>query len=151
MERIRVGIIGGGYWGPNLIRNFMDLANSEVVMVADLKNERLAKIKNNYPQVMVTENYRDFFDQKLDAVVVATPPPSHFPITKDCLEHGLHALVEKPMAVDLKGCDRATAATDRAAPRACSGSACRSPRTADETRPVPRSPRRSRSRPEASS
>ncbi|HEX7557500.1 MAG TPA: Gfo/Idh/MocA family oxidoreductase [Leptolinea sp.] len=99
MERIRVGIIGGGYWGPNLIRNFMDLANSEVVMVADLKKDRLAKIKNNYPQVLVTENYRDFFDQKLDAVVVATPPPSHFPITKDCLEHGLHALVEKPLTL----------------------------------------------------
>lgn len=99
MERIRIGIIGSGYWGPNLIRNFMDLTNSEVVMVADLKKERLSKIKNSYPQVLVTENYRDFFDQKLDAVVVATPPPSHYPITKDCLEHGLHALVEKPLTL----------------------------------------------------
>ena len=99
MERVRVGIIGSGYWGPNLIRNFIDLASSEVVMVADLKKERLTKIKNNYPKVMVTENYRDLFGQNLDAVVVATPPSSHYPITKDCLEHGLHALVEKPLTL----------------------------------------------------
>jgi predicted dehydrogenase len=99
MERVRVGIIGCGYWGPNLIRNFIDLTTSEVVMVADLKKERLAKITNNYPQVLTTENYKDLFNQKLDAVVVATPPISHYSITKECLEHGLHALVEKPLTL----------------------------------------------------
>jgi predicted dehydrogenase len=100
MERVRIGMIGCGYWGPNLIRNFIDLNNSEVVMVVDLKKDRLAKIKNNYPQVQVSENFRDLFDQKLDAVVVATPPSTHHSITKECLEHGLHALVEKPLTLN---------------------------------------------------
>ncbi len=99
MDRLRVGIIGCGYWGPNLIRNFADLPNSEVVMVADLKKDRLAKIKASYPQIMVTENYCDLFEQKLDAVVVATPPVSHYAITKECMQHGLHALVEKPLTL----------------------------------------------------
>lgn len=97
---MRVGIIGCGYWGPNLIRNFVDLPNSEVVIVADLKKDRLAKIKSTYPHILVTENYKDIYDQKLDAVVVATPPSSHFAITKECLQHGLHALVEKPLTLD---------------------------------------------------
>jgi predicted dehydrogenase len=100
MERVRVGIVGCGYWGPNLIRNFIDLNNSEVVMVVDLKKERLAKIKNNYPQVLVSENFRDLFEQKLDAVVIATPPSTHYSITKECLEQGLHALVEKPLTLN---------------------------------------------------
>jgi predicted dehydrogenase len=99
MEQVRVGIIGYGYWGPNLVRNFMDLTSSDVVMVSDLKKERLVKIANSYPQVMITENYRDLFDQKLDAVVVATPPSTHYAIAKECLEHGLHALVEKPLTL----------------------------------------------------
>jgi predicted dehydrogenase len=100
MDRMRVGVIGCGYWGPNLIRNFVDLPNSEVVIVADLKKDRLAKIKSTYPQVLVTENYGDLFDQKLDAVVVATPPSSHYPITMECLHHGINAMVEKPLTLD---------------------------------------------------
>ncbi len=99
MSRIRVGIIGCGYWGPNLIRNFADLPTSEVVIVADLKMDRLNKIKANYPQMMVTEDYCDLFEQKLDAVVVATPPATHYAITRDCMQHGLHALVEKPLTL----------------------------------------------------
>jgi len=99
MERIRVGIIGCGYWGPNLIRTFIDLNDSEVVMVADLKKERLVKIVNNYPKILITDNFRDLFEQKLDAVVVVTPPSSHYSIAKDCLEHGLHTMVEKPLTL----------------------------------------------------
>jgi predicted dehydrogenase len=100
MERIRLGIIGSGYWGPNLIRNFVEIPNSEVVMVADLKKERLAYIATTYPQVLVTENYQDLFAQKLDAVVVATPPATHYTIAKECLQHGLSVLVEKPITLN---------------------------------------------------
>jgi predicted dehydrogenase len=99
MERIRVGMIGSGYWGPNLIRNFVDIQKSELVMVADLKPDRLDKIRRNYPTVLTTEIYQDLFNQKLDAVVIATPPSTHFPIAKDCLEHGLNVLVEKPLTL----------------------------------------------------
>jgi predicted dehydrogenase len=100
MDQIKIGVIGCGYWGPNLIRNFSDIPNSTVVMVADLKKDRLAHIKNTYPGIVTTENYPDLFDQKLDAVVIATPPPSHYPIAKDCLKHGLHVMVEKPLTLN---------------------------------------------------
>ncbi len=99
MDQIRVGVIGCGYWGPNLIRNFAAIPSCSVEIVADLKKDRLAYIKNSYPGIAVTENYQDLFNQKLDGVVIATPPPSHHPIAKDCLQHGLHVMVEKPLTL----------------------------------------------------
>jgi predicted dehydrogenase len=102
MDVIKVGAIGYGYWGPNLVRNFVENRSAEVVIVADLKKERLAKIKSSYPHVLVTENYKEIFDQDLDAVVIATPPATHFALAKECLEHGLHVLVEKPITLNSK-------------------------------------------------
>ncbi len=99
MDSINVGIIGCGYWGPNLIRNFIELPTSNVVAVADLSEERLAHIKSRYPQVEITKNYRDFFAMPLDAAVVATPPATHFRIARDCLQHNLHLLAEKPLTL----------------------------------------------------
>jgi predicted dehydrogenase len=101
MNRQRIGVIGSGYWGPNLIRNFVELPEADVVIVADLKADRRDRIKGFYPQVEVTEDYQTLFDRDLDAAVVATPPPTHFPLAKDCLEHNLHVLVEKPMTLTL--------------------------------------------------
>jgi predicted dehydrogenase len=99
MEKVRVGIVGAGYWGPNLIRNFMMLPSAEVVAVADTKPDRLQNIKCLFPQIEVTSNYRNFFSMQLDAVVIATPPATHFRIAYDCLEHGLNVLVEKPLTL----------------------------------------------------
>lgn len=99
MDRMKIGVIGCGYWGPNLIRNFVEIPTSEVVIVADLSEERLSKITASYPQISVTKNYRDLFDMGLDAVVIATPPVTHYPLAKECLLHYLHVLVEKPMTV----------------------------------------------------
>ena len=99
MNQIKVGVIGCGYWGPNLIRNFNDIPNSKIVMVADLKKDRLNYIQNTYRGIATTENYCDLFNQNLDAVVIATPPASHFTIAKECLEHGLHVMVEKPLTL----------------------------------------------------
>ena len=100
MGEVNVGVIGCGYWGPNLIRNFVELSESNLVAVADLNAERLAHINSRYPQVTVTEDYHDLFSMKLDAVVVATPPATHFRIAKDCLQQGLHTLVEKPLTLN---------------------------------------------------
>lgn len=97
MEAIRLGVIGCGYWGPNLIRNFVEIPASEVVMVADLKEERLANISSRYPKIQTTQNYKDLFSQPIDAVVIATPPVTHYPLAKEALQHGLHVLVEKPI------------------------------------------------------
>jgi predicted dehydrogenase len=99
MEKVRVGVIGAGYWGPNLIRNFTTITAADVVAVADSKQDRLQNIKDLYPQIQITNNYRDLFSMDLDAVVVATPPATHFRLAADCLEHGLHVLVEKPLAL----------------------------------------------------
>ena len=99
MDRIKVGVIGCGYWGPNLIRNFVEIPTSNVVAAADLRDERLEHIKARYPQISVTKDCRDLFTMQLDAVVVATPPATHFRLARDCLRHGLHVLVEKPLAL----------------------------------------------------
>jgi predicted dehydrogenase len=100
MTVIKTGVIGYGYWGPNLVRNFVENPLSEVVIVADLNKDRLAKVKSTYPQIIVTENYKDLFNHHLDAVVIATPPTSHYALAKECLEHGLHVLVEKPITLN---------------------------------------------------
>ena len=100
VESLKLGVIGCGYWGPNLIRNFVEISTSEVVIVADLKEERLAHIKASYPQIMVTKDYQDLFNQNLDAVVIATPPATHYSFAKECLEHGMHVLVEKPITIN---------------------------------------------------
>jgi predicted dehydrogenase len=99
MNDLRVGVVGCGYWGPNLVRNFVELPTSNVMAAADLREERLAHIKTCYPQITVTRDYSDFFAMQLDAAVVATPPATHFRIARDCLQHGLHVLVEKPLTL----------------------------------------------------
>ncbi len=100
MNQVNVGVIGAGYWGPNLLRNFTELANARVVALADLSDERLAHMRSRYPEVEMIKDYRDFFEMGVEAVVVATPPTSHFDIARDCLEHGLHVLVEKPLTLN---------------------------------------------------
>ena len=62
MENVKVGVIGSGYWGPNLIRNFVEIPNAEVVAVADLSEDRLNFIGSRYPAVKVTQNYQDLFE-----------------------------------------------------------------------------------------
>lgn len=99
MNMIRVGVIGCGYWGPNLIRNFVEIPTSTVVAVADLDQERLEHIQRCYPQITVTGDYRDLCRLDLDAMVIATPPATHFRLARDALLHGLHVLVEKPLAL----------------------------------------------------
>ena len=100
VRTLNVGIIGYGYWGPNLTRNFFDIPASELIAIADTKDDRLQRAKSIYPEIVTTNNYADLFEMNLDAVVVSTPPATHYPIAKDCLEHGLHVLVEKPMTLN---------------------------------------------------
>jgi len=100
MSQIKVGVIGCGYWGPNLLRNFVEISTSNVLAVADVREERLSHIKNCYPQITITDDYRELFTMGLDAVVVATPPATHFLLAQDCLRHGLHVLVEKPLTLN---------------------------------------------------
>lgn len=100
MKPLRIGVIGSGYWGPNLIRNFAELADSALIAIADLSEARLAHMKERYPSVQMTRDYRDLFSLKLDAVIVATPPATHYRLVCECLEHDLHVLVEKPITLN---------------------------------------------------
>lgn len=95
---MKIGIIGFGYWGPNLVRNFSTQEGCEVAMVSDFRAERLNIVKKSYPSVKTTTNAEDIFnDTSIDAVVIATPVFAHFDLAKKALEYGKHVLVEKPI------------------------------------------------------
>lgn len=100
MDKLRVGVIGYGYWGPNLARNFYELPSANLVAVADLREERRKQAVSKFPQLVAAENYQEFFDLGLEAVVISTPPATHHRIARECLEHNLHVLVEKPMTLN---------------------------------------------------
>ncbi|MGI8836250.1 MAG: Gfo/Idh/MocA family protein [Pyrinomonadaceae bacterium] len=98
---IKVGVIGYGYWGPNLVRNFMEAAGATVAAVCDLRRERLAPLKLRYPTIHTVNNTCDLFnDPSLDAIVIATPVSSHFELAMAALRANKHVLVEKPLAAN---------------------------------------------------
>jgi len=101
MTDLRIGAIGCGYWGPNLIRNFVEVPGAQVIAISDLQQEPMNRMMQRFPQIETsTRDYRDMFNMDLDAVVIATPPATHYAIARDCLEHGLHVLVEKPITLN---------------------------------------------------
>ncbi len=102
MNPIKTGVIGYGYWGPNLARNINDLTNSELVAVSDLSEDRLMQAKTRFPQINLVSDYHELFNLGVEAVVIATPPVTHYSIAKECLQNNLHVLVEKPLALNSK-------------------------------------------------
>lgn len=95
---VNVAVIGAGYWGPNLIRNFTATAGAKLVAVCDLSAERLAKVCAPYPAVEQVTDFTALVARKdIDAVAIATPVSSHYPLAKQALEAGKHVMVEKPM------------------------------------------------------
>lgn len=100
---MNIGIIGYGYWGPNLVRNFNNVAGSKVHTVCDFREDRLKIVAKTYPGTIVSTNTDDILLNKdIDAVVIATPVFAHFPIAKKALENGKHVLLEKPMTSSVK-------------------------------------------------
>lgn len=97
MQQIKIGVIGCGYWGPKVIRNFHELAGTSMEMVSDLDEQRLRQIQSTFPSVKTTDDYRELLASDVDAVVVATPVSTHFQIARDALLSGKHVLVEKPL------------------------------------------------------
>ncbi len=96
---INVAVIGCGYWGPNLIRNFNQIDSTNLYYVCDIDEKKIAPIKINYPNVKTTADYKEILkDPRVDAVVIALPVFKHYQIAKDSLLSNKHVLVEKPMA-----------------------------------------------------
>ena len=99
MEKTSVAVIGYGYWGPNLVRNFSWNNNFTVSYVCDLSQDRLSKVKQQFPNVKkTTSDFQEIFnDSTVDAVAIATPVSTHYKLAKAALEAGKHLLLEKPM------------------------------------------------------
>jgi predicted dehydrogenase len=98
MANITVGVIGYGYWGPNLVRNFFSAADCTVKAVADGRPERLSALAKLFPTIKGVASADDIInDTEIDAVIVATPVFTHYQLAKRALENGKHVLIEKPM------------------------------------------------------
>jgi predicted dehydrogenase len=96
---LKVGVIGYGYWGPNLVRNFMSSPGSEVTAVSDLIEDRLSPLRKIYPNLRTTSDSTQLIDDpSIEAIVIATPVSSHFDLALAALRAGKHVLVEKPLA-----------------------------------------------------
>lgn len=110
---IRVGVIGYGYWGPNLVRNFSEAPGCEVAVVSDLREERLAQVRKRYPAVRTTTAVDDVYAATdVDAVVIATPVSTHYDLASRAIKAGKHVWVEKPMTATA---DEARRLVDQAA------------------------------------
>src|SRR5688572_28859456 len=99
-KKVRVGLIGYGYWGPNLLRNLVAQSDAEVVCVIEGNKEARARCSSLYPHIPVFGTLDEFLAKgSLDAMVIATPPSTHCELAIQCLKAGAHVLVEKPLAM----------------------------------------------------
>ena len=104
-KQIKIGVVGCGYWGPNLVRNFRSLPDCKVKVVCDLNEQRLAHLKSLYPEVQGSTDYHHLLNGLgLDAVVIATAVQTHYPMAKASLLAGKHTFIEKPMACSSAEC-----------------------------------------------
>jgi len=95
---INIGVIGYGYWGPNLVRNFAETKDTRVTFVCDRRADRLKLAQSRYSTASVTENSAELINSpQVDAVVISTPVSTHFELAVQALRAGKHVLVEKPM------------------------------------------------------
>lgn len=101
-----IGVVGYGYWGPNLVRNFLSLPNCRVPAVCDSNTKRLEHLRKIYPGVAGVSDFEAFLaDTEMDAVVIATPVRYHHPLAKASLLAGKHTFIEKPMAASSAECE----------------------------------------------
>lgn len=97
---LRAGIIGYGYWGPNILRNLIEITEYEPVVVVDSREDRAALAKRRYPTLRIEKQLTSEVLQSLDVVFICTPTASHYSLAKLALEHNTHVWVEKPMTLN---------------------------------------------------
>lgn len=113
MRTLRAGVVGLGYWGPNLVRVLMDLEGVELAWLCDLDEQRLQKFERRCPNARPTRRFEDLLeDPKLDAVFIATPVFTHADLATRALQAGKHTLVEKPLAPSVTEAERLLALAD---------------------------------------
>ena len=101
-SKTTVGVIGCGYWGPNLLRNFAENESCELRWLCDLDQQRLATLGRRYPAVRTTTDYKQLIsDSSLDAIAIVTPVGTHYVFAREALEAGKHVLVEKPLTAGI--------------------------------------------------
>lgn len=100
---MKIAVIGYGYWGPNLVRNFNNAKNCEVSAVFDLSQAQLARVKKSYPNIKTTSDYNEILnDPEIKAVAIATPVSTHYELADKAMKHGKHVLIEKPMTASVE-------------------------------------------------
>jgi predicted dehydrogenase len=108
---VRLGVVGLGYWGPNLARNFAAIGGCEVAWLCDASEEARARLEPSFPGARSTAEIDELLgDRALDAVVLATPVPTHAELAVAVAEAGKHCFVEKPLATTAADAERAVAA-----------------------------------------
>ncbi|MFC1782196.1 Gfo/Idh/MocA family protein [Planctomycetota bacterium] len=113
-KKINIGVIGCGYWGPNLIRNFRSLADCQVKKICDINPDRLAHMKKLYPEIENTDQVDDIInDAVIETVAIVTPVSLHYELAMKSLEAGKHTFVEKPMASSGAECREMVAAAQK--------------------------------------
>jgi predicted dehydrogenase len=119
----KVGLAGLGYWGPNLARNFDELA--ELTWLCDLDEQNLTRFRSRFPTARLTADFDDLLaDTSLEAVVIATPVPTHFGLARRALDAGKHVLVEKPPALAAPGPRSSSRRPRNSGACCCRGTCC---------------------------
>src|SRR4051812_12837398 len=114
MSDVTIGVVGLGYWGPNLARNFAALPGARLAWLCDGRPEMLERHGAAHPQARTTSDLNDLLaDETLDAVVLATPVPTHAELAQRVLDAGKHCFVEKPLAQSVADAELAVAAAER--------------------------------------
>jgi len=94
---IKIGVIGYGYWGPNVVRNFLSTEGAQVISICDINKDALNKAQENYPELKTVPDPSEVLTSpEIDAVAVVTPVYTHFELAKKAIENGKHIFVEKP-------------------------------------------------------
>lgn len=111
---INIGVIGYGYWGPNLVRNFSKVEQASVRAVCDISSANLQKARKKYPQLNATSDFRDIMASgEIDAVAIATPVNTHYELAKNALENGKHVFVEKPFTASSEQAEKLIELADK--------------------------------------
>ena len=111
---LKIGVIGYGYWGPNIVRNFTSIPGASVVSVCDLEQSALYKVKNNYAGMHITHDCNDIVNSSdIDAVAIITPVSTHYDLAKKSLLNGKHIFIEKPFTASTEQAEELIELADR--------------------------------------